>query len=46
MDSPNLGSDWFWVALGVCAAIGAVAIIVGMVYGAYWLVDHVTLTIN
>lgn len=41
MDSGMMGPDWEWQLLGALAVAGALALIVAIGCGIYWLVCHV-----
>lgn len=41
MDSGMMGSSWGWQLLGALAVAGALALVGGIGYGIYWLIQHV-----
>jgi hypothetical protein len=41
MEAPNLGSDWFWYIVLICAAIGFAYAVIKLLQGIVWLCEHV-----
>jgi hypothetical protein len=37
----NLGPDWFWKLMAVCAVIGLVGTIAFVIKSIVWLVNHI-----
>lgn len=41
MDGYNFGPEWFWRFVFILAGLGALAVLVGIVWGIVWLVTHI-----
>ena len=37
----DLGPDWFWRLIGICAIVGSVTVVVMIIKGIIWLLNHI-----
>jgi hypothetical protein len=42
--SPNLGPEWFWYLIFICALVGFIGGIVMIVKGIIWIINHIHFT--
>ena len=43
MFNNELKNDWLWMVLLICAAIGAITVVLGVVWAILWLIKHVAI---